>query len=51
MQNFRALGALPTDPQPPAAGGFAPRPPKQPTLLRISVYAPGYRYSIMKNYF
>ena len=48
MQNFRALclrrlGALPPNPQPPAAGGFAPdphwppaaggsapRPPKQP---------------------
>ena len=33
MQNFRAppclrrLGALPPNPQPPAAGGFAPRPP------------------------
>ena len=27
MQNFRALGALPPDPQPPAAGGFALRPP------------------------
>ena len=42
MQNFRSLelrpqtpclrrlGALSPNPQPPAAGGFAPRPPKQP---------------------
>ena len=41
MQNFRALGALPPNAQqlgasppdphwPPAAGGSAPRPPKQP---------------------
>ena len=27
MQNFRALGAPPPDPQPPAANGFATRPP------------------------
>ena len=27
MQSFRALGALPPNPQFPAAGGFAPRPP------------------------
>ena len=27
MQNFRALGALPQTPVPPAAGGFAPKPP------------------------
>ena len=26
MQNFQALGALPPNPQPTAAGGFAPRP-------------------------
>ena len=26
MQNFRALGAPPPDPVPPAAGGFAPNP-------------------------
>ena len=25
MQNFRALGAPPSDPVPPAAGGFAPK--------------------------
>ena len=30
MQNFRALGAPLPDPQPPAAGGIAPRLPKQP---------------------
>ena len=42
MQNFCALGAPPPDPHwPPAAGGSAPRPPKQPPLLRISGYAPG----------
>ena len=29
MQNFRSLGAPPPDPLPPAAGGSAPRPPKQ----------------------
>ena len=27
MQNFRALGAPPSDPVPPAAGGFSPKPP------------------------
>ena len=27
MQNFRALGAPPPDPMPPAAGGFAPKSP------------------------
>ena len=62
MQNFRAppclwrLGALPPNPQPPAAGGFAPRPPlasggwglrpqtpqTAPPPLRISGYAPAY---------
>ena len=26
---LRRLGAMPPNPQPPAAGGFAPRPPKQ----------------------
>ena len=26
--------------KPPAAGGFAPRPPKQPPQLRISSYEP-----------
>ena len=41
-QNFRALGALPQNPQPPAAGGFAARPPKQPPL-RIFGCAPEYR--------
>ena len=42
MQNFWVLGGgLPPDPQPPAAGGFAPRPPRQrPPQLRISGYAP-----------
>ena len=33
MQIFQALGT-------PAAGNFAPRPPKQPPQLRISGYAP-----------
>ena len=37
MRNFQALGAPP--PEPRASGGFAPRPPKQPSQLRISGYA------------
>ena len=53
MQNFRALGAPPPDPQPPAAVGFAPRPPlasggwglrpqtpQSAPPLQISGYAP-----------
>ena len=41
MQNFRALGAPPPHTHwPPAAGGSAPRPQKQPPPLRISGYAP-----------
>ena len=40
MQNFQALGLRPQTPVPPAAWGFAPRPPKQPPQLRISSYAP-----------
>ena len=40
--SLRQLGASPPDPHwPPAAGGSAPRPPKQPPPLRISGYAPG----------
>ena len=43
--SLRQLGASPPDPHwPPAAGGSAPRPPKQPPPLRISGYAPGYYY-------
>ena len=39
--SLRRLGAEPPDPHwPPAAGGGAPRPPKQPPPLRISGYAP-----------
>ena len=39
--SLRRLGALPPDPHwPPAAGGSATRPPKQPPPLRISGYAP-----------
>ena len=30
MQNFRALGAKPQTPVPPAAGGSAPKLPEQP---------------------
>ena len=30
MQNFRGWGLRPQTPVPPAAGGFAPRPPRQP---------------------
>ena len=47
--SLRQLGASPPDPHwPPAAGGSAPRPPKQPPPLRISGYAPGstYAYSV-----
>ena len=35
------MGALLPNPQPPAAGGGAPRPSKQPPSSRISGYAPG----------
>ena len=39
--SLQRLGASPPDPHwPPAAGGSAPRPPKQPPPLRISGYAP-----------
>ena len=39
--SLRQLGASPPHPHwPPAAGGSAPRPPKQPPPLRISGYAP-----------
>ena len=45
MQNFRALGAPPPDPD--VSGGWglfpqAPRPPKQFPPLRISGYAPDH---------
>ena len=41
MQNLRALGAPPQTPVPPAAGGFASRPPNTaPPPLRISGCAP-----------
>ena len=56
---FRRLGALPPNPQPPAAGGFAPRPPlasggwehrpqtpQTSPLLRISGYAPDAIYGV-----
>ena len=43
--SLRQLGASPPDPHwPPAAGGSAPRPPKQPPPLRISGYAPANTY-------
>ena len=39
--SLRWLGALPPDPHwPLAAGGSAPRPPKQPPPLQISGYTP-----------
>ena len=60
MQNFRALGALLSDlrasggwrlsPQSLAAGGLAPRPPKQPPPLRISSYVPECDISICADY-
>ena len=37
---FKRWGLGPQTPVTPAAGGFAPRPPKQPPQLRISGYAP-----------
>ena len=41
--SLRQLGASPPDPHwHPAAGGSAPRPPKQPPPLRISGYAPDH---------
>ena len=41
--SLRQQGASPPDPHwPPAVGGSAPRPPKQPPPLRISGYAPAY---------
>ena len=42
MQNFRALGAPPSDPHLPAAGASAPDPQNSPPL-RISGYAPEYQ--------
>ena len=46
--SLRQLGASPPDPHwPPAAGGSAPRPPKQPPPLRISGYAPGSRHCLL----
>ena len=40
MQNLRKLGLRPQTPVPTAAGGFGPKPPKQPPPLQISGYAP-----------
>ena len=37
---FLSAGAPPPDPVHPAAGGFAPRPLKQPAPLRIFGYTP-----------
>ena len=37
---FKRLGLRPQTPVPPAAGGLAPRPPKQHPQLRISGYVP-----------
>ena len=45
--SLRRLGASPPDPHwPPAAGGSAPKPPKQPPPLRISGYAPAINHRI-----
>ena len=35
-------GALPLDSQPPAAGGFAPRPPKHPLISNFWLRPGGY---------
>ena len=48
--SLRQLGAKPPDPHwSPAAGGSAPRPPKQPTPLRISGYAPAPTVFFLKS--
>ena len=49
--SLRQLGASPPDPHwPPAAGGSAPRTPKQlAPPLRISGYAPGYNGNVKQN--
>ena len=48
--SLQQLGASPPDPhRPTAAGGSAPRPPKQPPPLRISGYAPVH-HQISQNY-
>ena len=48
--SLRQLGASPPDPHwPPAAGGSAPRPPKQPPPLRISGYAPAQDHWFQKS--
>ena len=48
MQNFRALGAFLPNPQPPAAGGFAPRPPNSPPIanfwLRTWAHASQFKF-------
>ena len=51
MQNFRALGAPPPDPVPPAAGGSALDPPNSPPPLRISYYAPAYNAQLNNQTF
>ena len=38
-QNFRALGGLPPNPQPPGAGGSAPRPPIKPPIANFRLRA------------
>ena len=46
--SVRQRGASPPDPHwHPAAGGSAPRPPKQPPPLRISGYAPGCNETVI----
>ena len=44
---LQRLGAFFPDPQPPAAVGFAPRPPKTAPQLRISGYAPSVFIAVM----
>ena len=66
MQNFQAqglrrLGALPPDPQPPTAEGFAPRPtlandgyapnPQNRPPWRISGYAPDHTNHTLHSFF
>ena len=49
---FERWGLRPHTPVPPAAGGFAPKPPdpqNSPPPLRISGYAPDYSVWVLLN--
>ena len=46
---FKRGRLRPQTPVPPASGGFAPRPPKQPPQLRIFGYAPATLCSVYNH--